>query len=95
MVGALWLTGMHMLTNHRLVAWGCSPESNVAVVSHCGLLFYMLASFGHECGESIQNYLHKGFDNCELRSIVLCDASGVARPNPTWFPGGRMCLHSP
>lgn len=70
----------------------CS-ETNIAVSSHCGLLFYMLASFGHECGESVQNYLHKGFDNCELRSIILSDTSGMSRPNPTWFPGGRMCLN--
>ena len=71
----------------------CSSESNIAVVSHCGLLFYMLASFGHECGDSVQSYLHKGFDNCELRSMVLSDGSGAARPNPTWFSGGRMCLN--
>lgn len=75
------------------MSFSCSSETNIAVSSHCGLLFYMLASFGHECGESVQNYLHKGFDNCELRSIILSDTSGMSRPNPTWFPGGRMCLN--
>ena len=40
-----------------------------------------------------QDDLHRGFDNCEMRTLVICDAAGSrSNPNTTWFPGGRRCL---
>ncbi len=68
------------------------PESRIAVVSHCGFIFLTLSAFGHECAHGVQEEMHRGFDNCELRTMVITDAAGGGRFNPTWFPGGRECL---
>ena len=46
------------------------PESRIAVVSHCGFIFLTLSAFGHECAHSVQEEMHRGFDNCEMRSMV-------------------------
>ena len=70
----------------------CRPEQHIAVVTHCGFLFYLLSSFGHECAQPVAYILHKAFDNCELRSVVISDAAGPSRPDPTYFPGGRGWL---
>ncbi len=68
------------------------PESRIAVVSHCGFIFLTLSAFGHECAHSVQEEMHRGFDNCEMRSMIITDAAGGGRFNNSWFPGGRECL---
>ena len=52
--------------------WGAlrRPESRIAVVSHCGFIFLTLSAFGHECAHNVQEEMHRGFDNCEMRSMV-------------------------
>lgn len=70
----------------------CRPESRIAVVSHCGFIFLTLSAFGHECAHSVQEEMHRGFDNCEMRSMIITDAAGGGRFNSSWFPGGRECL---
>ena len=52
----------------------------------------MLATFGHDCAPIVQEELHRGFENCEMRVMVLSDAAGSGALNPTWFPGGRRAL---
>ena len=70
----------------------CRQETSIAVVSHCGFLFMMLSSYAHDCAPTVQEELHRGFENCEMRAIVLSDASGPGKLNPSWFPGGRRCV---
>lgn len=77
-----------------MLGTGCRPEQRIAVVTHCGFLFYLLSSFGHECSLPVANSLHKTFDNCEMRSFVITDAAGPPRPDPTCFGGGRSWLAS-
>ena len=77
-----------------LLCASCRSEQRIAVVTHCGFLFYLLSSFGHECSLPVANSLHKTFDNCEMRSFVITDAAGPPRPDPTCFGGGRSWLAS-
>ncbi|CAK0760575.1 hypothetical protein CVIRNUC_002782 [Coccomyxa viridis] len=77
----------------RFLQWIMArPESRIAVVTHCGFIFLTLSAFGHECALSVQEEMHRGFDNCEMRTMVITDAAGGGRFNNTWFPGGRECL---
>ncbi|BDA42931.1 Phosphoglycerate mutase-like protein 1 [Coccomyxa sp. Obi] len=77
----------------RFLQWLMArPESRIAVVSHCGFIFLTLSAFGHECAHSVQEEMHRGFDNCEMRSMIITDAAGGGRFNSSWFPGGRACL---
>jgi len=39
-----------------------------------------------------QDELHRAFDNCELRSVVVTDAAGGGKVDTTWWPGGRTGL---
>ncbi|EIE24438.1 phosphoglycerate mutase-like protein [Coccomyxa subellipsoidea C-169] len=74
----------------RFLQWLMArPESRIAVVSHCGFIFLTLSAFGHECAHSVQEEMHRGFDNCEMRSMIITDAAGGGRFNNSWFPGGR------
>ena len=68
-------------------------ETSIAVVTHCGFLFMMMSSYGHDCAPIVQEELHRGFENCEMRAVVLSDASGPSKMNPFWFPGGRRSVH--
>ncbi|KAK9817117.1 hypothetical protein WJX72_009798 [[Myrmecia] bisecta] len=67
------------------------PESEIAVVTHCAFLFLTLAPFGHECAAQLTEQLHRSFENCEMRSVIMADAAGAAvvPPNVTHFPGGH------
>ena len=58
------------------------PESRIAVVSHCGFIFLMLSAFGHECAHSVQEEMHRGFDNCEMRSMVRRTPAGPPCDSP-------------
>ncbi|KAK9822101.1 hypothetical protein WJX74_007594 [Apatococcus lobatus] len=51
------------------------PESSIAVVTHHGFLGWSLSSFGHECAPAVGNQMHRGFANCEMRSMVVTDAA--------------------
>lgn len=39
-----------------------------------------------------QDELHRAFDNCEMRSVVITDAAGGGKIDTTWWPGGRAGL---
>jgi hypothetical protein len=66
------------------------PETRIAVVTHSSFLFFMMKNFGHpNFATTVQGELHRWYENCEMRSVVLCDAGGRGGVDPTWFPGGR------
>ena len=44
-----------LLDCYRHSGWcGGSPESRIAVVTHCGFLFLTLSAFGHDCAQPVQ-----------------------------------------
>lgn len=38
----------------------------------------------------VQGELHRWYENCEMRTIVLSDDSGSGSLDPLWFPGGNQ-----
>ena len=38
----------------------------------------------------LQGELHRWFENCEMRSIMLADPSGGGGLDPWWFQGGQQ-----
>lgn len=38
----------------------------------------------------MQGELHRWYENCEMRTIVLSDDSGDGSLDPLWFPGGNQ-----
>ncbi|KAL4853906.1 Phosphoglycerate mutase-like protein [Chlorella vulgaris] len=66
------------------------PEQHIAVVSHSAFLFFMMSNFGRGAATSVQSELHKWYDNCEMRTVVLCDEDGAHNhADPLWFQGGQ------
>lgn len=65
------------------------PETNIAVVTHSALLWFTLLGHGNECGKSVREKVQRWYENCEMRSLVLCDGGGGGAPDVTWFPGGH------
>lgn len=66
-------------TNEELIARGKTflewlskrKEREIAVVSHSGFLTHTLSVFGQDCSAPIQKELRAGFNNCEMRTIIL------------------------
>ncbi|GLC59301.1 hypothetical protein PLESTB_001472000 [Pleodorina starrii] len=54
------------------------PERHIAVVSHSSFLHFTLSCFGQGAAEAVQGEMHKWYDNCEMRSLVLSDDSEEA-----------------
>lgn len=75
----------------RFLQWLMSrPEQHIAVVSHSSFFFFMLQAFGHGAAPRVQGELHKWYDNCELRTVVLSDEGGAHdHPDPLHFRGGK------
>ncbi|MCO5603218.1 hypothetical protein L7F22_057365 [Adiantum nelumboides] len=63
-------------------------EREIAVVSHSGFLSHLLSIWGQNCSVSIQSKLRQGFNNCEMRSIVLVNQSELGAPIPEDYTGG-------
>ncbi len=38
----------------------------------------------------MQGELHRWYENCEMRTIVLSDDAGNGNVDPLWFPGGHQ-----
>lgn len=38
----------------------------------------------------MQGELHRWYENCEMRTIVLSDDAGNGNLDPLWFPGGHQ-----
>ena len=48
----------------------------------------MMTNFGLEDSTVVQGELHRWFENCELRSILVADHGAMDRPaDPFAFPG--------
>lgn len=41
----------------------------------------------------MQGELHRWYENCEMRTIVLSDDASSGALDPLWFPGGHQ-LHN-
>lgn len=68
----------------------CRPESRIAVVSHADFIQQTLSQFAAALPEAAREDLTSEFANCEMRTVVLSDASSAsAQPDPLHFPGGR------
>jgi broad specificity phosphatase PhoE len=66
------------------------PEREIAVVSHSVFLLYFMSNFGHSASIKVQGEMHRWFENCEMRTLVLSDESGVNQePCPLHFHGGH------
>lgn len=77
----------------RFMQWLMTrPEPRIAVVSHSSFLFFTMANFGLHASTLVQGELHRWYENCEMRTIVLSDDAGSGALDPLWFPGGHQ-LH--
>lgn len=63
-------------------------EREIAVVSHSGFLSHLLSIWGENCSAPVQKELRKGFNNCEMRSIVLVNRRDLGAAIPEDFTGG-------
>lgn len=63
-------------------------EREIAVVSHSGFLSHLLSIWGENCSAPIQKELRKGFNNCEVRSMVLVNQRELGVSIPEDFKGG-------
>ena len=74
------------------------PEHNIAVVTHSSFLHFTLSCFGEGAAETVQGTLHRWYENCELRSVILADEAATAPAElrataDDWhFPGGSKAL---
>ncbi|XP_072090436.1 phosphoglycerate mutase-like protein 1 [Arachis hypogaea] len=50
-------------------------EKEIAIVTHCGILFHTLNRFENYCNPLVKKEISKNFANCELRSMVIVDRS--------------------
>lgn len=42
-------------------------------MTHSSFLHFTMSCFGHAAPEAVQGELHRWYDNCEMRSLVLQD----------------------
>ena len=66
------------------------PESRIAVVAHAGIIRHTLSAFAKGLPRAAASDLTQEFNNCEMRSVVLSDASVAPPPDKTRFPGGHQ-----
>lgn len=58
----------------KFVSWLMArKETRIAVVSHSSFLIHFLSLFASECGPVVQKEVRSGYNNCEMRSLVLID----------------------
>ena len=68
----------------------CRPESRIAVVAHAGIIRHTLSAFAKGLPRAAASDLTQEFNNCEMRSIVLSDATVAPPSDKTRFPGGHQ-----
>ncbi|XP_071732338.1 phosphoglycerate mutase-like protein [Rutidosis leptorrhynchoides] len=73
----------------KFMKWLLTREENeIAVVTHSGFLYHTLAAYGDDVHPTLQKEMHKHFNNCELRSMVIVDRSMIgSNASKTDFPG--------
>lgn len=64
------------------------PEQHIAVVTHSSFLHFTMSCFGHDAATHVQDDLHRWYDNCEMRTVVLQGADAPPRPDHWHFAGG-------
>eukprot|EP00891_Asterochloris_glomerata_P003056 jgi/Astpho2/3056/e_gw1.00051.123.1_t len=65
------------------------PEQHIAVVTHSSFLYFMMQNFGKGAAPLVQKEMHRWYENCELRSLLLSNKAGPSGSvDPVWFPGG-------
>lgn len=58
------------------------------IVSHSSFLHFMMTNYGLQASTLVQGELHKWFENCELRTIVVADEQAMDKQqDPAHFPG--------
>jgi hypothetical protein len=58
------------------------------IVSHSSFLHFMLSTFGTDASQTVQGELHRWFENCELRSVVVADEQAAHKKTDlAHFPG--------
>ncbi|PHT50886.1 Phosphoglycerate mutase-like protein 2 [Capsicum baccatum] len=63
-------------------------EKEIAIVTHSGFLTHTLGVFGNDCHPDVQREIHKRYQNCELRSMVIVDRSMIESDSSvTDYPG--------
>eukprot|EP00195_Chlamydomonas_chlamydogama_P017695 CAMPEP_0202890154 /NCGR_PEP_ID=MMETSP1392-20130828/658_1 /ASSEMBLY_ACC=CAM_ASM_000868 /TAXON_ID=225041 /ORGANISM="Chlamydomonas chlamydogama, Strain SAG 11-48b" /LENGTH=295 /DNA_ID=CAMNT_0049573673 /DNA_START=133 /DNA_END=1020 /DNA_ORIENTATION=+ len=66
------------------------PERNIAVVTHSSFLHFTMQNFGHDASIAVQGELHRWYENCEMRSVVVADTDALSCPPDAWhFAGGN------
>ena len=68
----------------------CRPESRIAVVAHAGIIRHTLSAFAKGLPRAAASDLTQEFNNCEMRSVVLSDASAAPPLDKARFPGGHQ-----
>jgi hypothetical protein len=62
--------------------------SALQIVSHSSFLHFLMTNFGLQASTLVQGELHKWFENCELRTIVVADEQAMDKQrDPAHFPG--------
>lgn len=57
-------------------------------MSHSSFLHFMMTNFGGTASSTVQGELHRWYENCELRSIVVVDEQANSKgSDPHHFPG--------
>lgn len=64
------------------------PETHIAIVSHSSFLHFMMTNFGLQGSCLVQGELHRWFENCELRTVVVADEQAADKQQDLGhFPG--------
>lgn len=73
---------------HSLLPVCSAVNCCLQVVSHSSFLHFMMTNFGLQGSTLVQGELHKWFENCEMRSIVVADEQAMNKlPDSAHFPG--------
>lgn len=58
------------------------------IVSHSSFLHFMMSNFAAEASPVVQGEVHRWFENCELRTVVVADEQAADKvQDPGHFPG--------
>ena len=64
------------------------PEDNIAVVTHSSFLDATFNSFGEGFSSSVKDEMHRWFDNCEMRTVVVANVLDPLPDDKLHYRGG-------
>lgn len=70
------------------------PEKHIAVVTHSVFLLHFMSIFGHSYAPEVQGEMHRWFENCEMRTLVLVDEAGSSGGHDELHFHGGTKIHS-